>query len=1396
MNHSRATKRLLAAFMASSITAVDVHAAVTDIYNQPLSSSSAVAAKPNIMFILDNSGSMEDDHMPDEMSNTGKYGYKSAQCNGVAFDPSYTYVAPVKADGTSYPDAPFSAALADGHNGWGSDTVRNSSNTHNFTTGSKLFTLDSGGSSDYAVDDTVVVTSKADPAQRMVGTVTAWDSSPNDLTLNITTVQGSGSASDWHVSRTWSLNNSTYYTYTGTQPTMGWTYNTSGVITTTTFYQECMSNVGSSPGSSKFTLNTVTTASATTLQQNYANWHAYYRTRRLLMRTAAGRAFQGLNNNFRVGFTTISDTDATEGTNRFIDVADYGTAQKAKFYDSLYKANGSSYTPLRASLAKVGRYFANKAPGQTVDPMQYSCQRNFAILSTDGYWNTNTESSSYGPFQLASNTNIGQSDGVELRPMNDGATATTTAVTTTTTTTQEQVVGTNQVTTNYRRYIWTINANQGTGGCSSTRYGVSIQQQDRSASTTSDDSVVRDIVSTSVRTVVTNTSTGVVTSDTTTPTTTTTTIVSSVSNVTASSAGTFTDTGSPVAACATGGGLSSVGLSPGTTVYSSTTDNLCNVSTGCNYNATGSGTSSGGGVAGTSTTAISGPTTTVLSGPSTAVNTVTTNTSTGGVSNTLADVANYYYRTDLRSASLSNCTGALGTDVCNNTTMQPLPPLDMATHQHMTTYTIGLGVSGTLAYDPDYLNQTSGAYANIKNGSANWPDPIATSGAARIDDLWHAAVNGRGRYFATNNATTLSNALSGALADANKVVGSAAGAATNTLEPVVGEINRAYIATYKTVEWTGDLKAYPLDAVTGVIDTTTAVWSARTQLEAATPGSRSIKYRHPTTGALRDFTYSNLNADGYGAHFANFCSKTPVPIQCGSLTSGQVTTANSGTNLVNFLRGDDQYEATTNVSNPLYREREARLGDVINASPIYVKKSSLSYSDTGHASYVAATASRTAMVYVAANDGMLHALDATTGNELWAYVPSFVMPNMYKLADTGFRDNHSYFVDGTPIVADVFNGTVWKTILVGGLNSGGRGYYALDITDPANPTALWEFTDANMGLTYGNPVITKRADGTWVVVVTSGLNNTSGDGGGHLYMLNAMTGTLLQTLSTGIGSTGTPSGLMKLNAWIDSGADNTAMRFYAGDMLGNLWRFDTDNRIDPTGNEATLLATFQHNSSSPQPISTKPQLTELTLSNGSKVPVVVVGTGRYLGLTDVPDTTVQSIYAIKDPLAATGYGDVRVRTDLVSQTVTIANGVGTSTSNPVDWLTKIGWKVDLPQSKERIITDTLLNYNLLVAASATTGANECQPSGGSSWLYYINVNTGSGGNGTDANGNAIMSSYLGAFLVVGQTWIRTADGRSKIEIVGSDASVHTKQPPPPPSDPRNVRRSAWRELIN
>ena len=263
-----------------------------------------------------------------------------------------------------------------------------------------------------------------------------------------------------------------------------------------------------------------------------------------------------------------------------------------------------------------------------------------------------------------------------------------------------------------------------------------------------------------------------------------------------------------------------------------------------------------------------------------------------------------------------------------------------------------------------------------------------------------------------------------------------------------------------------------------------------------------------------------------------------------------------------------------------------------------------------------------------------------------------VMSKMAKLADANYGYAHEYFVDGTPVVGDVYDSvtSTWKTILVGGLNAGGRGYYALDVTVPTAPKVLWEVssaTDNDIGYSFGNPVITKNKAGKWVVAFTSGYNNIlPGSGNGHLFVLNALTGSLtaaggafdpsdpsFRKLPTNVGflpvgTAVTPNNVGKINAWVETETNNTAARFYGGDMLGNLWRFDYDDNVAPSGAEAFRIGYTGSN----QPITTKPQLS-IAKTGATSIAVVSVATGRLLGLGDLIDTSTQSVYAVKDAQA-------------------------------------------------------------------------------------------------------------------------------------------------------------------
>jgi type IV pilus assembly protein PilY1 len=319
-------------------------------------------------------------------------------------------------------------------------------------------------------------------------------------------------------------------------------------------------------------------------------------------------------------------------------------------------------------------------------------------------------------------------------------------------------------------------------------------------------------------------------------------------------------------------------------------------------------------------------------------------------------------------------------------------------------------------------------------------------------------------------------------------------------------------------------------------------------------------------------------------------------------------------------------------------------------------------------------------------------------------VPSTVLPKLYKLADNNYKNLHEYFVDATPTVADAAVGGTWKTMLVAGLNGGGRGFYALDVTDPAAPKGMWEFkwsntcydsanpstagADCHIGLSFGKPLITKLADGRWVVMVTSGYNNVNavpktGDGLGYLYVLNAGTGEIIYKIATTAGNAVTPSGLAQINNYVEKAEiDNTTVRVYGTDLLGNIWRFDVNDNTAPSGREATLLGTAKDGSGVPQPITVRAELTRI-----GEQPMVFVATGKLLGATDVADLQTQSIYGIVDPvIGTTAFPNLRTALAPLAMTQT-GSGIGATrtiacTGTSTQCSSADGWRVDLPDSGE------------------------------------------------------------------------------------------------------------------
>ena len=850
-----------------------------------------------------------------------------------------------------------------------------------------------------------------------------------------------------------------------------------------------------------------------------------------------------------------------------------------------------------------------------------------------------------------------------------------------------------------------------------------------------------------------------------------------------------------------------------------------------------------------------------------------------GASNTLADVALYYYKNDLRPALSNNV---------------PTTSKDTASHQHMVTFTVGLGLDGLLSYRPDYETAGSGDFFDIKQGTKKWTVPVADSPTA-LDDLWHAAVNGRGVFFSAKNPEELANGLAETLDQLQARVGAGAAAATSNLQPVAGD-NFAFTAQYQTAAWIGDVKARTIDLSTGIVGQV-QLWSAASILDGVTYSNRALYTLDPTdtTGnLLKHFCWPGEGgtncADGSGLDatertyfhpnlLPQWISFTSLQRDEATQSAGPTWTgASAGQHLVNWLRGSGVHNDTgQTLPSDLFRERLSRLGDVINAQPAYVKKSPFNYSDSGYADFKKCTEgtgsgcpsaqfptpaiSRRGTVYAASNDGMLHAFetdvnnspyyqtagiptaatadDAFTGNnagngaERWSYIPRVVMPGLYRLADSNTPFPHAYHVDGSPTVADVCISSCstatsanWRTILVAGLNSGGRGYYALDVTNPLAPKALWEFTnsafcvqtdaagvptstlpaggdyktDCNIGLSYGNPIIAKRnEDGKWVVFVTSGYNNNvnGGDGQGYVYMLDAATGVILRRFTTGVGTSASPSGLARINGWATSATlDNTVLAIYGGDLEGNLWRFDVD-RTSPNYLQVTKIAALVNGAGQAQPITVKPELGEVDVS-GFKKRIIMLGTGKFLEASDKTGPFItQTIYALRDD-GTGGAGptitNVRDTTLVKPRQFTAGTAPDTRTVNPLDpapnWGTEYGWRIDLPDSGEHVNIDPQLQLGTLVIASNVPTSDSCT-AGGYAYVNFLDYATGSYIPGAPGN---MASTKIASSVAVGINVIMLPGGKVVSIVTTADNQQLTKDTPTPPAG-FGGKRVSWRELI-
>ena len=765
-------------------------------------------------------------------------------------------------------------------------------------------------------------------------------------------------------------------------------------------------------------------------------------------------------------------------------------------------------------------------------------------------------------------------------------------------------------------------------------------------------------------------------------------------------------------------------------------------------------------------------------------------------SGNLADVAMYYYKTDLRT------TGTLAE---NNV---PISALDKNQTQHMVTYAISLGLSGYLNYTKDYYKGTNADLESIKKGTTgacswttgkcNWPlASVNSDDATKLDDLWHATVNGRGRFFNAQNSEDIITGLNESLNASLMQVGASAASATSSPN-ITATDNKLFYATYRTAKWDGEITATTIDPQTGEISAT-PTWSAREKLETKTSAStdtRTIKYvgkSNKGAAVLKDFTYSNLSATEK-AYFENKCS---LLAQCtsGRLTEDNKTSINGGETVVNFLRGQKQHTGT------LFREREYVLGDIVNSAPVYVKQARYKWADAGYDKFKEDTATRQEMVYVGANDGMLHAFNASTGVEEWAIIPNQMLNKMYKLTDDAYVTGHEFYVDGNLTVMDAKVGNAWKTVLVIGMGHGGNGYMAIDVTNPTSPTLLWEFcnnstyctvSDSELGKAHGNPIVTKRAlDDKWVVYVTSGYDNTTGNG--IIYELDVGTGEVLRKLGLSAadktGITGTNQvGIAKINTlYEDFSLDNKTKTLYAGDLNGNIWKWD----LSSNGTDAIAIGSAKDASGKAQPITTKIELGKLSDGN-----ILFITTGKYLNQDDLGNTDVQSVYGIKD--TNTSYGNLRNNSKIVEQTITGSGIKATSGNVKVDFTKDIGWYFDLKAVNgggERVNVDSIFAVGVLSVISNVPATSLCT-AGGTAWYYQVDYLSGGDLGGSNQN---IAEKLVGG-LAVGQVVVKLgetgaiknlitdATGKVTPNAVKKNANIKSN------TVGGDVKRVGWREI--
>ncbi|WP_280188324.1 pilus assembly protein [Delftia sp. PS-11] len=617
------------------------------------------------------------------------------------------------------------------------------------------------------------------------------------------------------------------------------------------------------------------------------------------------------------------------------------------------------------------------------------------------------------------------------------------------------------------------------------------------------------------------------------------------------------------------------------------------------------------------------------------------------------------------------------------------PRYNPATWPHMVTFTIGFSEEAMPSYSYDShfngsrypITQPSsvvpygydGDFADYAQGTFQW----WARGRDKGHDMWHAALNGRGKFYAVNQGEDLAKAFRQIVQQINSASEPERSSAATSGGTVARNPVGLYTAHYDpTKAWKGWITGQSM-APDGTISAAPG-WQGKTTADhldsLSDAGSRTI------------LTWTQEGRTSQGVPFRWDALSAEQKALFNQRADG--TTDALGEKRLNYLRGDRSMEGTG--SPPRYtdqrplRQRHSRQGDTVNSRIWYTGAPSAMSALPGYWDFVKTHKDRTPMLYVGGNDGMLHGFSAVDGTEKLAYVPKGITHNLARLTEPAYDDRHRYFVDGSPMTGDIQDGSDWKTLLVGTLGAGGRGYFVLDVTNPANfsesnaaslvvmdktyehsrlPDGCGHEDDAHIGHIFAEPVlddanpqqtsqIVKLNNDRWAVVMGNGYNSPSGTAALLIQYLDGARERLMLHTSWGAGMCTLPHQGNGLSAprLVDINGDGRPDVAYAGDLKGNLWKFNiasaTPNLFPAwhvgfpssmPGREEPLFRPSQERAITTAPV-VRVNGRKATLPTGQgqsqSVPegmMIAFGTGRNLTASDPDDSTPGAIYAVLDP---------------------------------------------------------------------------------------------------------------------------------------------------------------------